>query len=415
MTATKVGRDAASRARAVIKAQRWATRKEWGRSNWPSTMAAGFAVLGGALIGGLLSLTVGSGGLLGPALESDGPVVATAPAPKAVESAADPAVTQRGQVLVPAAGPEARHDRLHVPLSELEPWRGAVVFEEPYDPEPRAAPVSEAVLELAIQEAALAPLAAPLPTGQVALWRQNAVAAANTDGRPMIAIVIDDLGLNRINARRTIALRPPLTLAFMSYAPGVAALASSAKTLGHELLVHVPMEPRDPSFDAGDNVLTAGLEPAEVTRRLDWALSRFEGYVGINNHMGSKFTESPRGMAQVMAVLRSRGLLFLDSLTSGSSVGVPLAERMGVAHAGRDIFIDNEPENLDSIRRQLRYLEQVARREGAAVGIGHPHDGTIEVLADWLLTAERRGFALVPLSAIVRERMDTVRTTSRAG
>jgi hypothetical protein len=167
------------------------------------------------------------------------------------------------------------------------------------------------------------------------------------------------------------------------------------------------------SYDAGENVLTTDLAPADVSRRLEWALGRFEGYVGINNHMGSKFTGSPVGMAQVMSELRSRGLLFLDSMTSSDSVGLGLAARMGVAHTSRDVFIDNEPENMDSIRRQLDKLEDIARRRGAAVGIGHPHDTTLEVLAQWLTEVEKRSFVLVPISAIVQREILTA--TAREG
>jgi len=194
-------------------------------------------------------------------------------------------------------------------------------------------------------------------------------------------------------------------LSFMTYARGLDALTGRARAKGHELMLHVPMQPHDPTWDPGPNTLESGLPQAELARRLEWALSRFDGYVGINNHMGSKFTGSLLGMAQVLAELKSRGLLFLDSVTSGSSVAAGLARRMGIAHASRDIFIDNEPENATSIRRQLAKLEEIARRRGRAVGIGHPHDATLEVLAEWLPEIERRGFVLVPISAIVRQNM----------
>ena len=149
-------------------------------------------------------------------------------------------------------------------------------------------------------------------------------------------------------------------------------------------------------------MLAADLGQDELRRRLLWGLGRFEGYVGINNHMGSKFTGSLLGMVQVMAELRSRGLLFLDSMTSGGSLGTGLARRMGVAHAARDVFLDNEPDSPEAIRWQLARLETIARRRGAAVAIGHPHDTTLEALAAWLPEVEERGFALVPISAIVR-------------
>jgi len=236
---------------------------------------------------------------------------------------------------------------------------------------------------------------------EVPAWRRNAVPVARFDGRPMIAIVIDDLGLNRPNARRAIALPAPLTLAFMTYAPAVEDLTTAARALGHELLVHVPMEPANQSYDPGPNALRLAQDTEEVTRRLDWALSRFEGYVGINNHMGSRLTASPVGMAQVMTELKSRGLLFLDSMTSSESVGAGLAARMGVSHTRRDVFIDNDPDNMDSIRRQLDKLEDIARRRGKAVGIGHPHPITYQILRE-MMPDLQKAVQLVPASKIVK-------------
>ncbi len=221
----------------------------------------------------------------------------------------------------------------------------------------------------------------------------------------MIAVVLDDLGLNRAGTNRAIALPAPLTLAFMTYAEGLPRLAARARRAGHELMLHVPMAPRDSTFDPGPNVLRTELAPAELARRLDWGLGRFEGFVGVNNHMGSRFTASPEAMASVMAALRARGLLFLDSVTSSASVGAAMAARAGVPYATRDVFLDNEWRDRAAIARQFARLEAVARRNGSAIGIGHPHPVTLDVLARWLPAARARGFAIVPVSAIVRHRM----------
>lgn len=240
-------------------------------------------------------------------------------------------------------------------------------------------------------------------------WRRYAVsmpdAGADAGGGPMIAIVIDDLGLNRRGAYRSIALPAPLTLAFMTYAEGLDRMAAAARSAGHELLLHVPMQPRDRSYDPGPNVLDTRLPITEVVRRLEWGLGRFEGFVGVNNHMGSSFTSSPSAMNYVMRELRARGLLFLDSLTTASSAGPKAARRAGVPYAVRDVFFDNTPDDPASIRRQLAKLEVIAKRRGYAVGIGHPHRQTLDELAKWLPEARRRGFTLVPISAIVRHRI----------
>lgn len=236
-------------------------------------------------------------------------------------------------------------------------------------------------------------------------WQRHAVPVSVPSGQPMVAIVIDDLGLNRPAARRAIALPGPLTLSFMSYAGNLPALTRRAKTNGHELMLHVPMEPSGSHVDPGPHALRLGQPADELRESLRWALGRFDGFVGINNHMGSRFTASSEAVALVMREVRARGLLFLDSLTSPKSVGWAVADRAGVPYARRDIFIDHDWRDARAIRQRLAELERLARRRGYAVGIGHPHATTLHVLTQWLPEARRRGIALVPISAIVRHRI----------
>ncbi len=217
----------------------------------------------------------------------------------------------------------------------------------------------------------------------------------------MIAIVIDDVGLDRANSARAIALPGPLTISFMTYAEHLDQQSALAREHGHELMLHVPMEPMDQSLDAGPDVLRTDLAPGELKRRLDWDLSRLPGIVGINNHMGSKFSRSTEGMSLVMQELRERGLLFLDSRTIADSVGSKEAAAYGVPHADRDVFLDDD-QSPAKIDQMLAELERIARKRGYAVGIGHPHPATIAALQRWLPTAAQRGFVLVPISAIVR-------------
>jgi len=255
------------------------------------------------------------------------------------------------------------------------------------------------LLPPAVVPALLPPVGMPVPPDQQA-WRRNAVAVADPQGRPMIAIVIDDLGLDRRNADRVVQLPGPLTLSFMTYADDLPTQTRAAHGAGHELLVHVPMEPLDAHLNAGFNVLRPDLPPDELRRRIDWALSRFDGYVGINNHMGSRFTADAAGMAVLFAELHRRGLLFLDSRTTPATVAGAMAARYTVPFAGRNIFLDNEA-SAEAVWTQLMKVEADARHAGFAVAIGHPHDATIAALARWLPTLSQRGFALVPISRMV--------------
>ncbi len=256
------------------------------------------------------------------------------------------------------------------------------------------------------QEVAALPGATLLPVPDDRLpWRRNAVKVSNADGRAMIALVIDDMGLDRQRSARALALPGPLTLAYLPYGSDLRRQTEAARAAGHELLVHVSMEPESVDEDPGPNALIGDLEPKDVLSRLRWALGRFDGYVGISNHMGSKFTGDAEGMTTVVRELGARGLMFLDSRTTEKSVGVRVARRFGVPHARRHVFLDNEALTA-TVRQRLGEVEVIATHTGFAVAIGHPRDATLEVLEEWLPDVIARGFALVPISAIaLRERV----------
>jgi hypothetical protein len=240
--------------------------------------------------------------------------------------------------------------------------------------------------------------------GGSATWLKNAIAFSVPRGRPMIAVVLDDVGVARSHAELAIDMPAVITLSFMTYADGVADMAERARAKGHELMLHVPMEPLDGDVDAGPHALTVDLPAGELLKRLGWGLDRFPGYVGINNHMGSRFTQDERGMRVVLAELKRRGLLFLDSRTIGTTIGDKLAARMGVAHVMRDVFLDDEMDQA-AVMKQLAYAERVAASKGHAIAIGHPHPATIAALRAWMPKAEARGFVLVPLSAVAKLRL----------
>jgi polysaccharide deacetylase 2 family uncharacterized protein YibQ len=254
---------------------------------------------------------------------------------------------------------------------------------------------STAVIEAA---AVMAPPQAPKPTRQ--RWLENAVAVKPPAGRPMIAVVIDDMGMDRRRSARALELPGPLTMAFLPYAQDLGAQTNEARRRGHELMVHVPMEPTDKSVNPGPHALLTSMPRDEIIRRLQSDLAAFDGYVGVNNHMGSRFTADPAAMTPVLQELRSRGLLFLDSRT-GPSVGAEIAKSLDLPHAARDVFIDHDV-SAQAVADALRKLEAVARRSGYAIGIGHPKDETLGQLQRWLPGLEAKGFALVPVSAVVR-------------
>ena len=235
-------------------------------------------------------------------------------------------------------------------------------------------------------------------------WQEYAVAVNASPEKPWIAIVLDDVGVHRSNAWRAIELPAPLTLAFMTYAGDLPKMTAQARRQGHELMVHFPMEPQNvEKNDPGENALLLDLPRPEIERRLDWGLSRFDGFVGLNNHMGSRYTEDAEALRPVMTALKERGLLFLDSRTSAQSVAGRVARQEGLPVLVRDVFLDHEP-TAEFVTQQLAELEAVALRKGYAIGIGHPQPYTMEVLERWLASARSRGFEIVPLTAILKRR-----------
>lgn len=230
-----------------------------------------------------------------------------------------------------------------------------------------------------------------------------AVRAPATGGRPVIAVVIDDVGVDRARALRMIDVPGPLTLSLMTYAEGLPDLSSRARKAGHEVMAHLPMEPLDPNENPGRGALRVNMDSATIRKTLAADLDPWSGYVGINNHMGSKFTGDRARMDVVMAELKARGLLWLDSKTAAASTGTSAARAAGVPFVERDVFIDNE-QTVDAVLKQLSEAERIAKARGTAIAIGHPHDATREALLRWLPQIDARGIALVPVTEILRRR-----------
>jgi len=270
--------------------------------------------------------------------------------------------------------------------AEAEPGEARPIVEEPARKAPR--PTQVAAASSAISERPA--------------WRRYALPFADLYSKPLIAIVIDDVGLDRPRSRRAWELPGPVTLSFLPYAKDLHEQAKAARAHGNELMLHMPMEPMGHA-DPGPNALLTSLSENELRQRVTTDLDSFDGYVGVNNHMGSRFTASRPGMDVVLRLLRARGLLFLDSRTTAQSVGESLAQELGVATISRNVFLDDD-ESLGAVKRQLATTEEVARRQGFVVAIGHPHENTLQALSEWLPALAAKGFALAPLTAALRKR-----------
>lgn len=225
------------------------------------------------------------------------------------------------------------------------------------------------------------------------------------DGAVKIAIVIDDMGMNFSRLKQLSELARPINFAFLPYAENLHQQTQYALSNKHHLIVHMPMKPKSDTVDAGPVVLKPGMTKKQVYKALEWGLSRFEGYRGINNHMGSAFTEDVDGMGYVMSYLKEHGFYFLDSKTTAESKGRVAAAEHQLPMIVRDVFLDHE-NDLDYILGQLEKTEQVARQNGYAIAIGHPYINTIEALTKWFPTLKEKGIELVTVEELIYSNYD---------
>lgn len=219
--------------------------------------------------------------------------------------------------------------------------------------------------------------------------------------QPRIALVIADMGLSGATTGLVIEKLPgPVTLAFVPYAQRLEAWVDKARGSGHEVMLAVPMEPKTyPRDDPGPNTLLTTLGTESNIERLEWALGRVTGYIGIVSLTGSKFMASHNTLLPVLENLKRRGLLFLDSRATGNSNAANMAAHINLARAAVDRQIDRDPARA-VIDEELRLLEETARRNGVAVGLGLPFPTTIERLTAWIPTLYDKGIVLAPLSAV---------------
>jgi len=236
-------------------------------------------------------------------------------------------------------------------------------------------------------------------------WRVYARPFDQLDKRPRIGVVLHGLGTSGAATRTAIQGLPgTITLAFSPYADGLGNWIADARAAGHETLLMVPMEPRNyPDYDPGPQALLTSLTRKQNTERLEWMLGRGTGYVGITDFMGSRFTNSTQHMRALFTNLKKRGLLFLESRVSSRTISGEMAAAIKVPFASSALYIDSQA-SRSAIDVQLAKAERLAIELGTVVVMGFLYPVTLERLAKWAGTVEKRGIVLAPVSAIAKRR-----------
>ncbi|SDG19616.1 divergent polysaccharide deacetylase family protein [Pelagibacterium luteolum] len=232
-------------------------------------------------------------------------------------------------------------------------------------------------------------------------YARPSVSIESAGGRKLIAIVVTGLGLNDSSTRQAIDTLPgTVTLAFAPYGQSLMQLAGTARADGHEIMLEVPLEPFDyPQNDPGPHTLLVEQPPRENLEKLHWLMSRMEGYTGIINHMGARFTASAADFSPIMEELGLRGLSYLDDGSSNRSVAPQLAQQNGVPFARALSHLDDNPSG-PAITQQLEVLKAAADQNGHAIGLLSALPVSIRTLAEWADALDQDSYLLVPVSVL---------------
>ncbi len=218
---------------------------------------------------------------------------------------------------------------------------------------------------------------------------------------PKVALLIGGMGLNPELTQAAIrALPPEVSLAFAPYGENLQTQADQARAQGHELFIHLPMEPFGyPSIDPGPRTLLTSAPAQQNIDSLYWHLSRFVGFAGVTNYLGAQFAANQDAISPVLKELGKRGLIYVDDGSKGLSQTSRLAGQLGVSSRSSTVSLDASGHSPEAVLAALQQLEAQARTTGFAIGTGSGLPHTIKAIEEWARTLPERRIILVPVSA----------------
>ena len=223
---------------------------------------------------------------------------------------------------------------------------------------------------------------------------------ARTVSGPRLAIILDDVASDPGAVDAIFALHYPLTISILPNHPQSTEIAREAHRRGYQVLLHLPMQSVANELQEPQE-LRPGMSSSQISSELNTMLAGVPYVAGVNNHQGSLATSDPRLMAELMPLLRSRHLFFIDSRTTTATVAYDSARAAGVLSAFRNVPFLDDVQDGASIQRQLELAAKDAREKGEALAIGHPHPETLRALSEFLPKAEVQGVHLVHASDLV--------------
>jgi len=218
--------------------------------------------------------------------------------------------------------------------------------------------------------------------------------------RPKIALIIDDIGNSHKRAEQFLKLDIALTFSILPHLSYSRELAGEMNRTGYDVMLHQPMEPFDPKCDPGPGALFVGDNRQRIMEVMKTNIDSLPFISGVNNHMGSKFTESRKEIGEALMIVKQCGLFFVDSFTSSHSRAYATAREFEIPSLSRSIFLDNLRDET-AILSQLARLKRRARKTGQAVGIGHPFPETAQAIDRFIRDGRNADVDLVGMSELL--------------
>jgi polysaccharide deacetylase 2 family uncharacterized protein YibQ len=216
---------------------------------------------------------------------------------------------------------------------------------------------------------------------------------------PRVAILVAGMGDDDAQSQEALTMLPtPVSLGLTPYGAHVADIAALGRASGHETILEIPMQARNPATENAGNEALVMAGPITVDQpMLDWSLAKIQGYAGVTDAIGASqgagFMDNPTAKAWLLQEIADKGLFFIDARQTGTT-----------AYAWNrtaDVVIDpiGAPEQESA---QLASLTAIAKAQGSALGILMiPTPVSVQMLQSWAQSLSAQGVTLVPVSALV--------------
>jgi len=229
--------------------------------------------------------------------------------------------------------------------------------------------------------------------------------------KPILSLVIDDLGYSFQTAKQVFSLPGNHTFAIIPNTAYDKKIAEFAHQNGHEIMLHMPMQSLANGGHAESSALDVNMSEDEITSNVDSMLKKVPHIKGINNHMGSKLTGMGYIMRPVMESIKkfNNGFYFLDSRTTALSQAYRQAQQAGIPSVKRDVFLDYDHTNPESLLFQYNLWLSRAEQNGSAIAIAHPYSSTIKFLQEKLSNVSS-DFQFMTISQLIEHQQQEKKT-----